>query len=216
MSFHRASHLLAIILPGLCLSATHAFADPADTEDVTNKPPLQVALRNEEFLGTSNDRQVRRVYLTLGTNQFALTVPEGYRVDASDPQKMVFSDAHDTCFISFHFMDPSPDASDQSGTDSWRNLALSRYPDAIVTDQTSEFAGSHAGQAYELRWVNSGGAEQAARIVFIPSRAGVMEFNLISSPKYFDAGRYVLRVLLASLRTNEGGRLEITPLSDKS
>src|ERR1017187_8618256 len=95
MSFHRASHLLAVILPGLCISATRAFADPADMENVTNKPALQVALRNEEFLGTSNDRQVRRVYLTLGTNQFALTVPEGYRVDASDPQKMVFSDAHD-------------------------------------------------------------------------------------------------------------------------
>ena len=179
MSLPRRSHLLTLLLAGSCLIAFRACAEPADAEESTNRPVLQVALRSEEFLGASNDRQVRRVYMTLGTNQFALTVPEGYRVDASDPQKMVFSDVHDTCFISFHFTETPPNSSEVPGADPWQGQALSLFPGATVTDQTSECAGSHAGQAYDLRWVNSGGAEQSAHVVFIPWQSGVMEFDLV-------------------------------------
>jgi len=214
--FPERVHRSAVIILGLWSLAWQACADPVWMDNATNSSSLRVSLKSEEFRGNSNERQVQRAYLTLGTNQFALTVPEGYQVDASNPQKIVFSDVNYTCFITCRFIGSAPAGSDASQDAFYRNLALSRFPGATVADQYSAAAPNLTGPAFELRWRNSFGAEEIACVAFLPTAAGVMEFDLLANSSNFDAGRYTFRVLLSSLRTNEGGRLEITPVSGQS
>jgi len=178
-------------------------------DNPTNSSSLRVSLRNEEFRGGSNERQVQRVYFTLGTNQFAITVPEGYRADASNPRRMVFSEVNSTCFIACHFTDTPPSDATLSQDDVFRSMALSEFPGASVTDQVSASAANHRGLAFELHRRNSFGTEEIAFVAFIPTVAGVMEFDLLASSANFNAGRQAFKVLLSSVCTNEGGRLQI-------
>ncbi len=205
-----------LVFWGACLVLTRAWADPAPTEYPAPIPSLQVSLRNEEFIGGENHRQVQRVYVTSGTNQFAFTVPDGFRADASNPQKIVLSDVSCTYFIVLRFAGPMTAASDALQIDAYRNLALRQFPGAKISSEFSEFAANHSCPAFDLQWINSGGSEQAARFVYIPTAAGVLEFSLLTSSKNLEGGRNIFKVLLASLRTNEGGKLTIIRLPDQS
>jgi len=53
-------------------------------------------------------------------------------------------------------------------------------------------------------------------VAFVPSAVGVIEFDLLTRSNTFNDGRSFFSVLLASFRSNEGGKLRITPVSDKS
>jgi hypothetical protein len=212
MSSCNPVHSLATILLGSFLLAGHAGTEQLSAEDSA----LQVSLKGEEFLDGANGRQVQRAYVTSGTNQIAFTVPEGFRADASDPQTIVLSDVNYTCFITFRFAGSMPAGATELQADSYRNTALSRFPGAKISDEFSECAANHNGPAFDLQWTNSGGTEQSARVVFLPSTAGVIEFTLLASAKNFPDGRNIFKTLLASLRNNEGGKLIITRLSGQS
>ena len=209
MSFPERIHRSSAILLGLCVFACRLCAQTAGLENTNTPSTLNVSLRNEEFRGGSNERQVQRVYFTLGTNQFALTVPEGYRADASNPQKIVFSDVNSTCFITCHFTDITASDANQSQDDAFRDLALSQFPGGTVTDQVPASAAGHRGTAFELRRRNSFGQEESACMAFIPTVAGLMEFDLLANPVNFSNGRQAFKVLLSGVFSNEGGRLVI-------
>jgi hypothetical protein len=218
MSFLRSVPLLILVFSGVgvWLLAGHAHGDQTYVQNPTDQPTFQVSLRKEEFMGNTNERQVQRVYLAMGTNQFALTVPEGFRVDASNPQKLVFSDVNFTYFITFRFVGPQFGSVKELPVDSYRNMVVNRFPEAKMLKESTAFADNHSGPAFDLQWKNSAGAEQSARVVFIPSGAGVMEFSLLASSSRFSDGRAFFDVLLATFRSNAGGKLQVTPLSDKS
>ena len=216
MSIPERIHRGAAIVLGLWSLSWQACAQPAWMDNPTNSSTLRVSLKSEEFRGGLNGSQVQRVYLTLGTNQFALAVPEGYRADASNPRKIVLSDFNYTSFITWRFIGAAPAGSDAFQDAFYRNLALNLFPGAIVTDQFSQGAASHMGPAFELRWRNSFGAEEIACVAFIPTAAGVMQFDLLASSSNFNAGRYTFRVLLSTLCSNEKGKLKITPVPGQS
>jgi len=211
MSPPRQVHPLATIAFGLWLLAGQAYADLLTAADSSG---LQVSLRNQEFRG--NDWQVQRVYLTVGTNQLAFLVPQGFRADASNPQRIVMSAFDSSCFITFRFMDPELAGGKELQSDCCRALALSRFSGARITNEHGEYACNHSGLGFDLQWTLSGGAEQSARVVFIPSAAGIMEFSVLSSSARFEDSQTVLRTVLASLRSNELGPLRIIPVADRS
>jgi hypothetical protein len=192
------------------------YAHSLSAQSQADSPTLQVSVKNEEFIGNTNERQVQRVYVTFGTNEFAFTLPEGFRADASNPQKIVLSDADYTCFITFRFLDPKSGGVREVSAGSCRTQVLSRFPGATITNERSEFVGNHSGPAFDLQWKNSAGTEQSARVAYAPSSIGVVEFSLLASSNRFDDCRVYFSMLLASFRSNEDGKLRITPVSDKS
>jgi len=82
---------------------------------------------------------------------------------------------------------------------------LNRHPGAKILDPFSREAAGHSGPAFDLQWVNAGGAEQSARVAFIPSLAGVLEFGLLTTADKFPGGKAVFDSLLAGFQSNEGG-----------
>jgi hypothetical protein len=206
-------------LPALLGAGLLAWFTQADRSYAQNQPDrqvFQVSVRNEEFVGNTNERQVQRVYVSAGTNQFAFTVPESFRADASNPQKIVLSDINYLFFLTVRFSDNRSEQAGSTQMQVCRSLALSRFPGAVIVKESVESAGGRSGPAFDLQWKNSAGAEQSARVAFVPSSAGVIEFDLLTRTSKFDDGRSFFAVLLASFRSNAAGKLRITPVSDKS
>jgi hypothetical protein len=210
MSRRRPAHIAALLFLGACTLVKPARADELPAYSITNRTAVKTTIRNGETVGLN---QIRRAYVTVGTNQFMFIVPAGFQLDASNPRKIVLTDTDCSCFIVLRFdSSTSADAVGQ-GPDSWRRLALSRFPGATILNEFAEFAADHSGQAFDLRWRNSGGAEQSARVVFIPSPVGMLEFSVLANSNRFEDSRSSFSSILGSLRSNECGKIEITPLS---
>jgi len=159
---------------------------------------------------------VPRAYVTTGTNQFAFVVPEGFRVDASNPETILLTQNDYSCFLTLRIASPAPADPSDVKPDFCRALLSSRFPGAKISEAFSLAAANHSGPAFNLQWTTSGGVAQSARVAFIPSAAGLLEFSLVASPGKFSGGQPPFNSLLLTFRTNEGGKLEILPLPGNS
>jgi hypothetical protein len=72
------------------------------------------------------------------------------------------------------------------------------------------------GTGFQLRQELPGVGSRLVRILWVPFKAGVMEFALNADAKNSAAGRAALDMILLTFRSNERGRLEIIAHSDKS
>lgn len=205
------NHLFAALILGTLLFVSRASAAealPDSSTPATNKPAFNASLRGGETIG---DRQVQRAFLTIGASQIAFVIPNDFFMDASDTQKITLSDNGGNYFITVRVSNrPSVDAESQAGY--FKAQALSRFPEAKISSQSSEFAANHAGPSYDLEWVSANGTSQTARIAFIPCPAGVLEFSILSRTSNFKDAQLYFTVLLSSVRSNETGKLVIVPL----
>src|SRR5262245_58031041 len=96
------------------LGATFCFALLSCRADAQNlqegseaavpPPALQANLRKGEIVGIE---QVRRAFLTFGTNEFVFVIPSGFRMDTSDSGKVVLSDANFDFYLTFRVANPT-------------------------------------------------------------------------------------------------------------
>jgi hypothetical protein len=202
----------ALILGGL-LFASRATADEAPqaaATPATNRPAFNTSVRGGEMVG---DQQIRRAFLTIGATELAFLIPTGFFLDASDQQKIVLSDNTGHCFITVRVR---PKSEVNSDAEFFKAQALSRFPGAKISEQSSEGAANHFGPAFNLEWAGPNGGPQSARIAFIPCAAGVLEFSVLTPSANFKDAQLYLTVLLSSLRTNESGKLVIVPIPGTS
>jgi hypothetical protein len=165
---------------------------------------LSVSVKNEAVAGTNT---VRRVYVTSGASQFAFCLPDGFRLNAY-PEKILLTRVQDNCFLTFRLLTPVSASLKESETAIYRRLALSQFPGATISGELAGRVANHAGPAFDLTWRNSGGGTQAARIAYIPVAAGVLEISLVTTPDKFGGDQYYYNLMLASMVTNESGKLE--------
>jgi hypothetical protein len=186
------------------------------SDAATNSPAVQVSLKGGEFIGGLNRRQVERLFLTVGTNQFAFRMPEGFHADASNPRNIILTDTDCTCFICVRFDNSLKADPDGLHPDACRALALNWLPGARIAAEFSGFADHHSGPGFDLKWVNSGGVEQLGRITFIPLSSVIVEFSLLTSPEKLRDAQSIFRGVMSSFCTNDSGKLRIEPVSDQS
>lgn len=190
-----------------------AFAQESATTNRPSPTTLSAALRSEEIIGSE---AVKRAYVHSGTNEFAFVVPPGFRFDGSNPEKLVLVKNDYTCFINFRVVKPGPSEAGELKVEGLRQTLLSRYPGARVLEEFTQSAANQSGPAFDLQFRSAADVLQSARVVFIPSAAGVLEFTLVANADQFTDGREAFNTLLLTFCTNQGGKLEITPFSDKS
>lgn len=185
---------------------------PDSTGQSTNRPAFSASLRGGETVG---DNQVHRVFLNVGTNQFAFIVPNGFRMDATDPQKIVLYGEDSGCYITVR-VTGSVSSNDNSQDSNFRSTALGWFPGARITDQFADAAAGHTGMAYILGWSNAAGIPQSGRASFIPCAAGVLEFSAMAPANHFREAQNYLTILMTSVCSNETGKLVIVPRPDFS
>lgn len=175
----------------------------------TNSAP-QVALKSGEVIGST---PIQRAYVTWGTNVFVLVVPSEFRMDASNPERIVLINAESDCFLTVR-INASETAPPEA--DTCREVVLKRYPGAQIVNEYSEVVGTRSGPAFDLQLKGVSGVSQTARVAFIYSPGGVLEFSAQTTANNFARGQYFFNFLLHTFRSNEGGKLVIEPFSDKT
>ena len=206
-------NLLFALVAGLAFLQTPAArAAEAAPFWVTNAAPrLQARIVRE---GGPGLRTVNRAYINRATNRFALIVPDGYRVDYSDPQRISLVSTDYNSIITFFVNDYFPATGDAD--DSYRQFLLTKYPKAFVGRQFSLAAGDTSGPAFDLQWKSEGGMPRRGWFGFMPARAGVLQFELISSPQKFETVRSDFEFVLATFRQSDAnGKLNVPLMSDK-
>ncbi|HYG21759.1 MAG TPA: hypothetical protein VEH04_03175 [Verrucomicrobiae bacterium] len=177
----------------------------------TNTPALRVEMRAGETVGAE---QIHRAFISLGTNKLVLRVPGGFQLDAADPDRVVVSNLELGQYISIQLV-PRSQAGDAPARDAWKQRALRLGQNPTIVEELTEYALNRSGPGFDLRWMQSG-AEQRARVVYIPTSSGTLEISLFASAAQFDRARLFLRIVLASMQTDEHGPIVITPLPDFS
>ena len=206
--------ILTVIALGTLLIATHVSAGDAPALEAvkTNKTAYNAQLRGGEIVGM---HQVQRAFLTLGTNQIAFIVPSGFRMDASDLQKIVLTEPARGYFLAVR-ISAAPSVEPGQETSYFKTAALARFPGAIIADQSTQLVANHSGPSFDLTWVNGAGTAQKVRIAFIPSSAGVLELSVLAPADKFKDALLYFSLLLGSVQNNEQGKIVIVPRPDFS
>lgn len=208
--FHPKLWLTALFT---CLAAECAISQEEIFQpDTNNPPPIHTEIRTGETVGLS---QVRRAYVTIGTNLFVFIVPTGFQLDASNPEKMVIATPTAPYFITIRVDRAISSEGRTLDSNAARNLAQSRFPQASLASEESELALDRSGPAYEFNWTLSG-TRQHAFVVYIPTRAGTLEFSAVGNSDRSEESKMILTILLSSLRSDENGGIKIVPLPDHS
>lgn len=209
---------LTLLITGLLFSAWLFPAEAAESETTsgtpTNQPAFKVTAKNEYV---PNLPPATRVYVSAPPMKFALLTPWGYRLDTQTAKEVQFATEDYDCFIDFRIADP--DHTDTATPDSayCGNLALSRFPGATIRDRFPQSAGNGInGQAFDMDWKGSGEVAQTVRVVYIPSKVGILEFSLTCPQPKFKTAQYQLNSVLLTFRAaDQNEKLDIAPLSNK-
>lgn len=206
--FGLLSGFILVALPAVGADAI----EPSAEGGATNPPPaLKAAVRGDDFVG---GRTVNHAYVTFGTNRFSFIVPDGYRVDSSNPEKLVVVNEGYDCFIGFRVVSSMPPDTRELKADTCRELLLSRYPGAQITEEYIRTVANHSGPAFDFQWRNASGTMQAGRVIFVPMTAGIVEFSLITREDIISVGRQFFHALVRTFRTDESGKLEVVHFAE--
>lgn len=182
------------------------------TTTATNSAAVRTELRSGETVGTE---QVKRAYVTYGTNLYVFRLPPGFSFDASNPEKILLSNSKEGRFISIEWVKSTQSESSGFGPDQSRVLVFRHFPGAKIDRQFCEFALNRSGPAFDVQWTASG-FQQSACVVFIPLATGFLEITMVANSDKFAACQTELEIVLASLQSDEAGKIDIQPLPDYS
>lgn len=218
MSLSKTTLRFALAIIGsLPLLNNVAQADDATTNTITAAAliPFATTIRADEKIGFET---VRRVSITVGTNEFAFALPRGtdLRVDASASDKIVISSVDSSYFVTLRLIS----LTGQSASDAnelFKNMVLAQYDGAENLEQSSVAADGQFGPAFDANWyVGNSNTRRLVRVGFIPTQVGTLECSLVTDPKKSVEARSTLGSMLMTLRSNRNGKLENVIFSDKS
>jgi len=208
-----------LIVPALAVCLCLRLpAEPASTEaeaEAAPPPPaaLHAAVKDGEVIGRE---QHQRVFMYVGGRRLMLVVPQGYRAETTNPEKVVLVNADYSCVLSFRIAAPASAAATPLNAALCRGWLSARLGDLRIQEEFSLAAASQSGPAFEVSY-KVDGLSRSGRVAFIPSPVGVLEFSLAASPEMFQAAKAEFHSLLLGFRISDAnGRLEIISAQSES
>lgn len=200
----------------MVLTGYQTCGNEARLEVATNQPVMRTVIRSQPVPDVTNAKPIQRAFFSIGTNQFAFVIPENFKLDASQPNKIILTVANYTCFITVQLIQPTTVDAPEWTVDSFRNQAQAEFPEADIIREFELRAANRSGPAYELRGRNSEDGNQMACVGFVPSNAGWLKFSFLSDLGKYPENQISFRCLLRSFQSNARGKLEILPVSGAS
>jgi hypothetical protein len=100
-------------------------------------------------------------------------------------------------------------------TDALREKVRADYPQSAILAEFGASAGNLHGPGFDLRWVATNKLERLARVGFIPTPAGILEFSAVSSAASAARAKSDLSTIMLTFRTaGADGKLELRPVPD--
>jgi hypothetical protein len=201
--------------PGLLLTALIAFLRAAGyAQEPGNEaiPPMRVSSTNE-FV--PNLEPITRVYARVGTNEFAILVPPGYRMSDSDGLKVTFVNADYNCYLTFQVCRRALPEVKELNPDDYRGAALGEHPGASLAQEFTVGALSTVGPAFDIKWTGAGGVGRMERVAYIRSENWIVKFTMLANADVFGGGQAAFNSLLLNFRASQGGKLVLNKISDR-
>jgi len=192
------------------LLAIQVAGQAADWFSVSSNSPPPLTLRVEpgEVVGRE---QVFRQVMRMGTNEFAFVLPAELRREVTPEGMTVLTSKDMSYYVSLRIIPSSA-----AGREALRQRAASQYADASGLEDFTAWVDDHEGTGLHLRQEVPKVGNRLVRLLWVPFKAGVIEFALNADARNAKAGQSALDIILLSFRSNERGSLEIVPRSDKS
>jgi hypothetical protein len=204
---------LCSALAGTFLFTVTALAQaPQGVSGATNAlPRLAATLQPGETIGRE---QVVREFLRSGTNEFIFVVPDGTRAETAPAGQIALSSWEQRFYISIRLLE-FPTSTPRL-KEALRARIVSEYPRATNVELFDTTVGNKRSSGFQLHWNQPGTGLRLVRAVCVPCPAGLLEFTLNTDTHSAPAGQRALNQVLLTLRSNEGGKLEIVRRSDKT
>jgi len=178
----------------------------------TNQTPgLAVALLPGESVG---HEQVIRELIRSGTNEFMFVVPEGLRTQAPSEDMIVLTSRDMSCYLSIRSAGPAP--ATPGLKEALRERIASEYPQVSNLEEFTTTVADREGTGLQLRQELPGVGTRLIRMIWVPFKAGVLEFTLNVDANRASTGQGAFDMMLLTFRSNERGKIEVVIRSDKT
>jgi hypothetical protein len=174
-------------------------------------PALKVAFEPGEFFGS---RQIIRERIRRGTNEFLLVVPEGMRAETRQDDSIALTSTDGTCYVTLTITSALPAETDED--QAMLEWGAGHFPSFTNVEKFAFSVDGKPGQGIQLRYASPGGGNRLARILWVPCRAGMLEFTLDADAEKAKAAQQLFDAVLLTFRTNEQGKIEIVRFSERS
>lgn len=207
--------LLAAGIPLCCLLALKASAgEPTPATVVPVNPWL---FRTNVFSQRGdNVFPTRCATLSIGTNQFAFLLPLNSQLESSDQSRVVVASRDHSrtftisinSFIPAGVAPPDPEACHAS--------LATEFPGSTIQSESGTYVANQSGWVFDVRWNASTNNVRVARVAYVPSLAGVLEFSMVSSlAKSVEANADFNFMMLSFRASGPDGKIVFPSLSSK-
>ena len=200
------------------LSALPGWAQPGAAASraasgTTNLPPYRVRV---EHVGGPGLMPANFAYVNFGTNKFGFVMPEGFRLETENWERVTLVNADLSCLLTFRVIESFPPGTTELDADGCRRLVLDSHAGCKILQEFTLAGASQRGPAFDVQWNAARGVPRRERLLFVATNAGVLEFSLVGSPERFEQGHPAFNFLLTTFRTpQQNGRLVMPVMSDK-
>ena len=166
-----------------------------------------------EFIG---DEQLRRLFVTCGTNQLGMLVPTGLRADLSRADRVTLTAPDMSYYLTvkiketeFRSQNSEFWIQDSGFRSRLQQQVLEHFPGALLTEESSlEIAGKR-GPLFNLRWKPAENVDRLVSVTFVASPAGLIEFSVVADRLKDAEAQNALSAMLCRLQSGERGRLKM-------
>lgn len=144
---------------------------------------LAVTLLPGEFVG---HEQVVRGLIKSGTNEFMFVVPEGVRTEAPREGRILLISRDMKWYVSIRIVEPPP--TNPELKEALQEQIASQYPNARNLEEFAAAVADRKGTGFQLRQALQGVGDRLIRIVWVPFKAGLLEFTLNAESGSASAG----------------------------
>ena len=215
MSHHNAllRRRFAGALAAVMLLAADAVAQTTTGSVLgTNQAPeLAVTIQPGELVG---HQQVMRELLRSGTNEFMFVVPEGLRTETAPDGMIMLITGDMSYYLSLRVVAPPPAGLDLK--EALRKRIANQYAQVSNLQEFTTTVADREGTGFQLRQELPKVGRRLIRILWVPFKAGVLEFALNANNNNASAGQEAFDMIVLTFRSNERGRIEIVRHSDKT
>ena len=207
------SAFLAGILTGTMLLVAGAAAQTANSLvfETNSAPGLAITLQPGEIVG---HEQIVRALLKSGTNEFMFVVPEGLGIQNASEGLILMSSRDRRYYASVRLVEPRPAAAGLK--EALQEQIASQYPGVSRWEEFAATVADREGIGAHLTQELPGVAARQVRILWVPFKAGVVEFFLAAQSDNLSTAQGAFDMILLTFRSNERGKLEFVRRSDKS
>ncbi len=198
-----AEILAALLLAGTLVAHAEQLEEPGSENTATNQTVLSVDVRRN-VEGTYIP--YRFAFITSGLEKFTFLIPEGYRVDTTDPTKIKLASPDYSAMIIVGVAGGSLPAGVKFDAPTLRAKVMAGYPEAVIKEEHSASANEQSAACIDFSWKTESGITRMTRTTFIPTTVGLMEFTLTASPETYEASVREFNLVMLTFRSGANGK----------